>query len=165
MKDGPFRRAIKAVARWKYAADLAVTRRLRPAPFALGGDCRRCARCCEAPAIRAGWIAWIFPSLFLAWHRHVNGFHLVSRDDAARTFAFRCAHFDPQACACDSYDSRPGMCRDYPRGLLHRSAPDFFPECGFRPVARNAGALRASLEKRGLSPEQLAELKKKLYLE
>lgn len=165
MKDGPLRRAVKAAARWGYAADLAVTRRLRPAPYSLGGDCRRCARCCEAPAIRVSGLTWLAPSLFLAWQRLVNGFHLVSRDDAARTFTFRCAHFDPQTRACDSYDSRPGICRDYPRGLLHQSAPDFFPECGFRPVARNADAMRAALEKRGLPPEQLAALKKKLYLD
>lgn len=165
MKDGPLRRAIKAVARWTYAADLAVTRRLRPPPFTLGGDCRRCARCCEAPAIRVGWTTWLLPSLFLAWQRRVNGFELVSRDDAARTFTFRCTHFDAATRSCDSYDSRPGICRDYPRGLLSQSAPDFFPECGFRPIARNAEALRASLEKRGLPPEQLAELRKKLYLD
>ena len=166
MRDGLLRRTIKAASRWMWSAELVVRR--RPAVYDLGGVCRRCARCCEAPAIRVGKLTWYLPlmrRLFLAWQRHVNGFERVSEDDAGRTFTFRCTHFDVATRSCDSYESRPGMCRDYPRALLAQSKPDFFPECGYRPVARNAEQLLAALEARKLTPEQKAKLKKELYLE
>src|SRR6185503_15607137 len=99
-------------------------RRAGDRPFALGGECRRCARCCEAPAVRVAWPVW----------------HLAALR-GQRTFVFRCTHFDPESRACDSYDSRPGMCRDYPRALLWTSSPELFAECGYRAVAPNAAGL------------------------
>jgi len=173
MKDGPLRRAVKAVARWRYAADLVAWRaaaRLRGGyPYKLGGACRQCAKCCEAPSIRVGWIRWHFPTLrrlFLGWQERVNGFVLTGTDDRSRVFTFRCTHFDPATRTCDSYDSRPGMCRDYPRGLLHQAQPGFFPECGFRPIHRKAAQFIDSIDRRpGLTPEQKAALKRELFLE
>jgi hypothetical protein len=83
----------------------------------------------------------------------------------ARVFVFRCTHFDVATRSCDSYESRPGMCRDYPRALLDQPAPAFFPECGYRPVATNAKRLPAALRGRGLTPAQERALEKGLRLE
>lgn len=112
-------------------------------------------------------MTWRVPLLrraFLAWQRRVNGFTLVEADEETRAFAFRCAHFDWKTRRCDSYASRPFMCRDYPRALLDQPWPDLFPECGFRPLAPNAEAMRAALGRTTLSPEKLAELERKLFL-
>src|SRR5947209_20595284 len=101
MKDGRLRRAVKRVARWSFHADLSLHRGWRWArgerPYLLGGDCQRCARCCEAPAIQVGPMVWYVPTLrrlFLWWQRQVNGFELVGRDAPARVFVFNCTHFD-----------------------------------------------------------------------
>src|SRR5262249_41512630 len=125
MRDGLALQLLKRVARLHFDLNLAVVRaygRLRRRPsFVLGGDCKRCAACCEAPAIRVGFFTFYLPTLrrlFLWWQRRVNGFELVHRDPATRVFTFRCTHFDRTTRACDSYGSRPGMCRDYPRLLL-----------------------------------------------
>lgn len=154
MKDGPLRRALKAVARWKYSFELTVTRAIQrrrgTIRFELGGDCRRCAKCCEAPSVRTGRAIWTLPTLrrlFLAWQERVNGFDLVGEDEARRTFTFRCTHFDWETRRCDSYATRPGICRDYPRGLLAQPKPDFFPECGYRPLDPNAAGLLGALMK------------------
>lgn len=172
MKDGPARRAVKWIARWKYNVDVfayrAVQRLRGENRYLLGGDCRRCAKCCEAPGIRVGWAVRHVPmlrGLFLGWQRHVNGFVAAERLPEGRAFVFSCTHFDRETRSCDSYDSRPGMCRDYPRGLLDQAHPEFFPECGYRPVLRNADRLREALDRSNLTPGQKAEMKKKLYLE
>lgn len=168
MRDGPLRRALKAVARWKYGVDLAVTRRLRPPRYELRGACLACARCCETPTIQPPWYVWHlrpFRWLFLAWQTRVNGFELLRLDAERHLLVFRCTHFDAETRRCDSYESRPGLCRDYPRNLLHQPWPEFFEACGYRPVAPNAEAMLAALRKRDLSEEQLAELKRKMFLE
>jgi uncharacterized protein len=172
VRDGPGRRALKAVALANFVVNVRATRawrRLRgERPYRLGGDCRRCARCCEAPGIQVGRLTWYVPTLrrvFLAWQRRVNGFALTGRDAASRTFVFRCTHFDPQARCCDSYESRPGMCRDYPRALLSQPNPELLPGCGYRPVAPNAAALRRALEGCSLTPEQRERLEGDLRLE
>jgi hypothetical protein len=172
MKDGIILRAVKRAARWRFYADLSLHRALRKArgerPYLLGGECRRCARCCEAPAIQAGRAVWYVPTLrraFLWWQRRVNGFELVGLDRRARVFVFDCTHFDRTTRACDSYDSRPGMCRDYPRALLAQPNPEMLPGCGYRPVAPNAAALLRALEGAAVSGDRLARLKKDLHLE
>jgi Fe-S-cluster containining protein len=101
----------------------------------------------------------------LWWHKTVNGFTLHSTNNTERTFVFACAHFDWEARRCDSYESRPGMCRDYPRALLDQSAPVLFPNCGYRALATNRGQLVYILDAPGLGAEQVAKLKKGLYLE
>ena len=172
MQDGLILRAVKRAARWRFYADLSLHRALRKArgerPYLLGGECRRCARCCEAPAIQAGRAVWYVPTLrraFLWWQRRVNGFELVGLDRRARVFVFDCTHFDRATRACDSYDSRPGMCRDYPRALLAQPNPEMLPGCGYRPVAPNAAALLRALEGAAVSGDRLARLKKDLHLE
>jgi Fe-S-cluster containining protein len=102
---------------------------------------------------------------FLWWQERVNGFELTQTLATTRLFVFRCSHFDWATRSCDSYDSRPGMCRDYPRALLFQAAPEMLPGCGYRPVAPNAAGLRRALEERGLPPAQLERLKKDLHLE
>lgn len=172
MRDGHLRCALKWVARSSFAIDISVRRALArrrgERPFALGGDCRRCARCCEAPEIRVGPLVWHLRTLrflFVWWQRQVNGFELVRHDPRQRTFVFRCTHFDPHTRSCDSYDSRPGMCRDYPRLLLYQPAPELLPGCGYRAVWPNADALALALERQPLLPEQKAKLRAGLYLE
>jgi Fe-S-cluster containining protein len=102
---------------------------------------------------------------FLWWQEHVNGFELADTVARDRLFVFRCNHFDPGTRSCDSYDSRPGMCRDYPRVLLFQHAPEMLPGCGYRALPPNAVGLRLALERQGLSPGRLASLKKDLHLE
>ena len=170
MKDGSVRRAVKRVALWNFVLGLslqrAIERRRGRIPHDLGGECRRCARCCEAPGIQVGWAIWyLLRRMFLAWQEHVNGFVLTERARRGRVFTFRCTHFDWATRSCDSYDSRPGMCRDYPRVLLQQAHPEFLPGCGYRPVARNAEALLRSLERASVTPEQMARLRKELHLE
>lgn len=172
MKDGLVRRVVKRLARWNFNLNLAVTRASRrwqgERPYLLGGTCRRCARCCEAPAIKVGRLTWHVPILrrpFLWWQRVVNGFVLSEQDRAGRLFIFRCTHFDWGTRSCDSYDSRPGICRDYPRVLLWQPSPELLPGCGYRPVAPNADQLLAVLDRQGLTREQRERLDKGLFLE
>jgi Fe-S-cluster containining protein len=172
MRDGRLRRAVKRVARWSFDVNAWAHRLFRRArgerPYVLGGACRRSGACCEAPGIRVGRLVWSLASLrrpFLWWQERVNGFVLVGRDPRARVFVFRCTHFDPPTRSCDSYDSRPGICRDYPRALMWQPHPELLAPCGFRPVAPNAAALRAALEERGLTPEQKSRLFAGLHLE
>ena len=172
MRDGPGRRWVKRVARAVFAFDLGVHRffqRLRGRPgFVLGGACEGCAACCEAPAIRVGLVVFYLPTarrLFLWWQRVINGFELVERDFRQRTFVFRCTHFDRTTRRCDSYESRPGMCRDYPRLLLEQPHPEFMPGCGYRPVARDARRRLQLLDAQPMTPEQRARLKKEMFLE
>jgi Fe-S-cluster containining protein len=172
MRDGAVRRAVKAVARGVFFLNLWADRGRRRAlgerSYALGGACQRCAKCCEAPAIRVLPVVWLAPTLrrlFLWWHEHVNGFVLVEARRAERLFVFRCSHFDRATRSCDSYASRPGMCRDYPRALLYPPHPELLPGCGYRPLARNARALRRALEEAPLSDEQRERLGRELFLE
>jgi hypothetical protein len=172
MRDGVVRRTVKRLARFHFEANLLLHRRWRrwrgERPFVLGGDCRRCAACCEAPAIAVSRIVWFMPfvrRLFLSWQRFVNGFELEGSDRANRTFVFRCTHFDPRTRSCDSYDSRPGICRDYPRALLDQPSPELLPGCGYRPVSLRAGAWSAALARQPLSREQREKLRKGLFLE
>jgi uncharacterized protein len=172
MRDGLVRRGLKRAALLHFHVNLGVHRLLRRArgerPYRLGGDCRRCARCCEAPALQALPLVFHVPPLrrlWLSWQERVNGFVLVRTEPAARTFVFRCTHFDAEKRSCDSYDSRPGACRDYPRLLLWQASPEFLPGCGYRAVLANAASLSARLAEQSLTPEQRAKLRRGLRLE
>jgi len=171
MRDGPIRITLKAVARACFSIDLHATRAIRrmrgEKPFRLGGACALCAGCCESPVLQTSvWVFRLRPlrRLFLAWHRHVNGFERVGEHAAMNAFSFSCTHFDTATRRCDSYSSRPGMCRDYPRALLWESEPPFLKGCGYRAIAPNAKELARVLEKEGLPPEKLAEVKERLHL-
>lgn len=163
---------MKAVARGAFFLNAWTDRGLRRLrgehTFRLGGACQRCAACCEAPAIRVHALVWLAPRLrraFLWWQQQVNGFELVEARARERTFVFRCGHFDWTTRSCDSYASRPGMCRDYPRALLQQASPELLPGCGYRPLARNAAALRKALLGRPLTEEQRERLRRQLFLE
>lgn len=166
MKDGPTRRFIKRLARWRYQLDLGFTRQIQrwrgEGPlYELRGHCTGCGACCETPSIQVSRLAYHLKTvrwLFLAWHRHINGFELVAKDRLQHTFIFRCTHYDPATGQCDSYDSRPGICRDYPRNLIDDPNPVFLDRCGYYPYARNADLIRDSFADLGLSPEQQAKL-------
>jgi Fe-S-cluster containining protein len=166
MRDGRVRSVIKKTLARLYLAGL--RRRRARAPWVLAGECRSCASCCEAPTIAVGTMLFFFAPanvLWLWWQRVVNGFVVVDEIRQARAFVFKCTHFDPQTRRCDSYDSRPGMCRDYPRMLLESADPEFFPSCGYRAVARNGAQMIAALTARGVGGEQLVQIKSKLRLE
>lgn len=172
MRDGAGRRALKRVGLWNFTLGLLLTRgyrRLRgERAFRLGGDCRRCAACCEAPAIQVGSWVWFVPTLrrlFLWWQERVNGFRVTHELLRHRVFVFECTHFDRTSRSCDSYDSRPGMCRDYPRLLLHQPHPEFLPGCGYRALAPNAARLRDALQRAELEGAQRHKLEKDLGLD
>jgi uncharacterized protein len=172
MRDGGVRRSLKAAARALFRLNVTVDRRLRrlrgERSHLLAGACRRCAACCEAPAVRANAAVWHVRSLrraFLWWQGQVNGFELARTVAGSRLFVFRCTHFDWTTRSCDSYDSRPGMCRDYPRALLFQPSPEMLDGCGYRALPPNADGLRRALEAQGLAPAQLERLKEELHLE
>ena len=172
MRDGILRRTVKRVVRWHFNVDLYVHRAWRRSrgerPHALAGRCQRSGGCCEAPAIAVGALLWSVGPLqrmFLAWQRQVNGFELVRREACERTLVFSCTHFDRDTRSCDSYESRPGMCRDYPRLLLWQPRPRLLPGCGYRVRPPNAAGLRESLARLDLTPEQRRKLWKGLELD
>jgi Fe-S-cluster containining protein len=172
MRDGAGRRVLKRLALGNFVLGLLLTRGLRrlrgERAFRLGGDCRRCAACCEAPAIQVGAWVWFVPTLrrlFLWWQERVNGFRLTHELLLERVFVFECSHFDRGSRSCDSYDSRPGMCRDYPRLLLYQANPEFLPGCGYRALPPNAALLRDALHKSALSRAQKSKLEKDLGLD
>lgn len=110
------------------------------------------------------WRLSLLRSLALWWQRAVNGFEPVSSDPRFRTVTFRCTHYDPATRQCDSYGSRPLMCRDYPVNLTHEANPVLFDECSHRIVDVKAEALREALARTALSNEKRAELERKLHL-
>jgi len=169
MRDGPIRRWVKGCARVAQALDLGLTRlwaRRRGEPFfALEGTCRACGACCvepvvELPALLARLRSWRWA--LAAWHRCVNGFSLLRVERHGRLLVFTCGHLDPRSRRCDSYASRPLMCRDYPRALLHQVQPEPLPGCGHRFTWRRAADLERALAEQRLPPERLAELRRKL---
>lgn len=168
MRDGPVRRLVKALVRRVNAFDLAVTRAAGPkARYRLLGACNGCGKCCETPGISVRKFIWYLPlarATFLWWQRVVNGFELLNVDKKSRTFFFNCTHFDRVTRQCDSYESRPNMCRDYPRNLTFEAVPPLFDECSYVVQDVNADVLRAELIRAGVTGEKLAEMEKKLFL-
>jgi uncharacterized protein len=134
----------------------------------LVGSCRQCGRCCVEPSIAGGLLTWFLPpvrSFFLAWQARINGFVLHACDEETRSFSFTCTHYDPATKRCDSYGSRPAMCRDYPRLLLEQPWPVLFDECGFRVRLLRSEGLRAQIDATSLSDAAKAELRRKMRLE
>ncbi len=168
MRDGPVRRLVKAIVRRVNAFDLAVTRRASAkARYRLLGSCNGCGKCCETPGISVRKAVWYLPmarAVFLWWQRVVNGFELLNADAKSRTFFFNCTHFNRTTKQCDSYESRPNMCRDYPRNLTFEAVPPLFEECSYVVQDVNADALRAELIRAGVSGEKLKEMETKLFL-
>ncbi len=167
MRDGRRKGALKRWLAAAYVADVERRRARAGTPWVLQGDCGGCASCCEAPSIAVGPVVYFVPvvrHLFLWWQRAVNGFEFTRGERKARAFVFRCTHFDAVTRRCDSYDTRPGMCRDYPRMLLEQANPELFPSCGYRAVAKNGEAMLASLRAAGVEGEQLVQITRRLRL-
>jgi len=171
MKDGPIRKAVKSVALGFYNINLLAARRFRPSAgrrrFRLAGTCNGCGQCCESPTIKAGRLSIqsrYARILLLWWHRVVNGFEWIRTDRKSGVFIFRCTHYDPKTKLCDSYGSRPGMCRDYPRILFDAPIPRFLPECSYYAVDRQADRFKALLEQHDLPPEKREKLYRDLNL-
>lgn len=171
VRDGPVRRLLKAVARGVGQLELWVRRwflaRRGEPRYRLTGTCNGCGQCCVAPSIQVDRLTWHVRSvraLFLWWQRAVNGFELKDADPRHRLFVFRCTHYDPVTRRCDSYESRPLMCRDYPVNLTYDALPSLFDECSHGVVDRKAEALRKALLEAGVRGERLEAIEKKLYL-
>jgi Fe-S-cluster containining protein len=171
VRDGPGRRLLKAVARGVGRVELSLRRwwlKRRGEPrYRLTGSCNGCGRCCEAPSMQVDRLTWHVRSVqavFLWWQRVVNGFLLQDTDARFRLFIFRCTHYDAATRRCDSYDSRPLMCRDYPVNLTFDALPSLFDECSHGVVDRKADALRKALVDAGLQGESLEAIERKLYL-
>lgn len=170
MKDGPVLAAVKWCARMASTADAAMVRGFRRArgerPHRLGGKCALCAKCCESPAVQVPALLFNMEStrrLLLWWHRRVNGFELVRSVPQHRTLVFRCTHFDPSTRRCDSYATRPFMCRDYPRALLWEPDPPLLDGCGYRAVSPHAARIAAMIDEEDLPPEARRRLKASLH--
>ena len=171
MKDTLAQRTAKWIMRQPYTVALTLWRGWRRVSgqqvWELGGECRSCAQCCEAPAMGVGiLVARVAPAraVFLWWQRAVNGFHLKEARAGGYVMAFDCSHFDRRTRLCDSYDSRPGMCRDYPRLLLHSLNPRFFDGCGHRAVLRGGDNLLKILDDQPMTSHQREKLKDRLRL-
>ncbi len=168
MQDGPLLRGVKRVGLGVYSVRLWLHRIQADTRYDLGGECVRCAKCCEAPGIQVGKLTWYLPfarQVFLWWHAKINGFELIEARREDKAFIFKCTHFDTDTRHCDSYDSRPGMCRDYPRPLLEQATPEFFDGCGYKPLDRNREQFVQILANQSLTAEQVEKLKKDLYLD
>lgn len=172
MKDQGWRVPLKKLALFRFQFDLAATRfwlRLRGEgpSYRLEGTCNGCGACCIRPTIAVGRLTFhigFLRKLFLAWHFHVNGFEYMCEDAELRTFSFRCTHYDRETQTCDSYETRPGMCRDYPKNLTYDPNPDLFDECSYKVVYKGADAMKEALAKTELTPEQQEEIARKLHL-
>jgi len=172
VRDGAIRRLVKGLARPLSALDLLLTRwvhaaRGQRARYRLIGSCNGCGRCCESPSEAVNVWTFRLPSLrrlYLWWQRVVNGFELVSRDARFKVFVFKCTHYDPVSKRCDSYESRPLMCRDYPANQTFEAVPALFPECSYVVQDKKAAQLKAALKAAGVEGEKLAEIEKKLFL-
>lgn len=172
LKDSRALAVCKRVVLWLWSAELWLRRLFSPAwrnrHWKLAGECVRCGACCAEPAIHAAFPVWHLRAVrmpFLAWQTWVNGLEYAGEEPSTHDLVFRCTHFDPSTKRCDSYASRPSMCRDYPTALLAQPWPELFESCGYRLVARKPDRLRASIEGTSLSPAAKAELLRKLRLE
>lgn len=150
VRDGVGRRLVKAVVRSVWQLEWAARAKLSGAQrWRLTGSCNGCGACCESPTIAVGRLLWWMPTpraLFLAWQHHVNGFVLTGRLREARAFVFRCTHFDPATRTCDSYASRPFMCRHYPRILLEQAWPTLFSDCSYEVVDAQGAGLAGAID-------------------
>jgi Fe-S-cluster containining protein len=136
--------------------------------YQLTGKCEGCGKCCENPGIQVGFLVTYFETcrkVYIFWQKKINGFIFQKQDKENQVLYFTCNHFDKKTRLCDSYDSRPGMCRDYPRNLLYASIPDFFKECGYRPIDKNAEKFKIALDKVDIDETKKKKIKDKLFLE
>lgn len=171
MRDGAAKGLLKQLVALTWMIELGIRRRVhafRERPrWRLAGSCNGCGRCCVESPLRVGLAIWYLPllrTLFLGWQRRVNGFEFLRQERQGRFFVFRCTHYDPETRRCDSYATRPAMCRDYPRALLAGAWPELFPECGFEVKARRADGMRGAIDGLDLPEDEKAELKRKLRL-
>ena len=172
MRDNFAQRAIKNTLRHYYFFTLWIQRQHlkrkgRP-KYILTGNCEGCGKCCENPAIKVGFLVTYlksFRAIYVLWQKKINGFVYQRQNVEDQVLYFTCNHWDAQTKRCDSYDSRPGMCRDYPRNLLYSSVPDFFEECGFKPLDKNAAKFKLALDKVPLDEDKKKKIKDKLFLE
>lgn len=169
--DGLLLTVVKAVSRFGFETTMKIRRgwaaRRGELPWKLGGDCQKCAACCEEPSIQVDRLTWhlrAFRLPFLWWQRHVNGFEQVETL-RPRIFVFRCHYFDTTTRRCTSYETRPGICRDYPRHLLQQAWPELLPGCGYRPVSRNAASALVALGKTSMTEEERAALRRRMRLD
>lgn len=172
MRDNLAQKLIKNTLRHYYLFTLWLyrqnqKRKGRP-KYILTGKCEGCGKCCENPAIKVGFFVAHFKSfraIYVWWQKKINGFVYQRENAETQVLYFICTHWDPQTRLCDSYDSRPGMCRDYPRNLLYSSIPDFFKECGYKPIDKNAEKFKLALDKIPIDDEKKKKIKDKLFLE
>jgi Fe-S-cluster containining protein len=169
--DGAIRRVIKFFARAQYFLVALGWRGIvslrSGARYSLAGQCESCALCCEEVSIDVNAVVFHTAPLRLAivaWHRIVNRFRYVRRHNEGAVIVFSCDHFNHTTRRCDSYSSRPGICRDYPRNLLDRAWPQMLDDCAYRAVSRNAGPMASAIDSADLSPDKRAELKRKLHV-
>ena len=171
MRDGLILRCFKKIVLMRFHIDLAVTRyllkRAGEPRYRLSGECNQCGACCESPAIEVHrWVFWFRSLSWLvkSWHWYINGFNLMEKDRSNRLFIFECTHYDPETKRCDSYCSRPGMCRDYPLPLLFSTNPDFFDRCSHYPVRKSAESFRQSINDLDIPEAKKQDLIEKLNL-
>ncbi|MGC4120281.1 MAG: hypothetical protein QM765_38010 [Myxococcales bacterium] len=162
------KRALAAVWLFELRLRRAFARRREPARWAISGTCACCGGCCVEPSIRVGRLTWFLPTLralFLWWQQRVNGMELLRTERQLKIFVFSCSHYDRATKRCDSYDSRPGMCRDYPRLMEEHAWPQLLENCSYGVRALGQEGLRASIDATDLPEEKKAELRRKLRLE
>jgi uncharacterized protein len=172
MQDRPAIAWIKSTVRLAWTVELWLRRKLflrgRRRCWRLHGECNACGACCAEPSIRASTLVWYVPiirRMFVAWQSLVNGFEIVRAEVESHDLVFRCTHYDSATRRCDSYATRPSMCRDYPTVLLAQPWPELFDGCGYRILARRPAGLAAHIDATALSPDAKRDLRRKLRLE
>ena len=173
MRDGPIRTTIKALVRWRYLTDLKITRKIlqlkgEGALYKLQGKCNGCGACCKSPMIQIHPWLFYFKSIRKAtilWHEQINGFNYIGDNRKEKYLIFKCTHYQEETGQCDSYHSRPGLCRDYPNNLIYEPRPALLPECSYQIVDPNQQAIRESFKDLDLTEEQLSKLKKEFYID
>jgi len=165
-------RALRLLAAGCYAVDVRVSRWLTAwregrSAYEIRGSCNQCGACCVTPTVALPTLMYRMRTirrLVIAWQVHVNRFELLQDDRTDRALVFRCPHHDSEHQRCRCYETRPGMCRDYPRSLALAANPEFFGSCGYYAHYRDADAMREALAELDLPPDKQAELEERLRL-
>ena len=171
-RDTALKRLCRRVAAACYGVDVRISRLIMQwrhgrGEYELRGACVRCGACCQTPGIVLLPLMYHIKTIrraVLWWQKVINGFELLSEDRPTHTFVFRCRHYDGAARRCRIYATRPGMCRDYPKGFVLTTNPEFLEGCGYYAHYRNADAMRRALIEQGISESTLHELEERLHL-
>lgn len=99
----------------------------------LAGECTQCGFCCEhipLPGLKKGgnedenrFLSFMEP---VDWHKDINEFY---HNEAWKIY--RCRHHDKDTGKCMIYETRPKICRDYPKDI-RKTEHLIYKNCGYK---------------------------------